>query len=61
MLKNIAPKLDLIAAGQAIGTSPHTLRMWARRGLIPHYRIGRKIMFDPEDLARFLASRRIGA
>ena len=37
---------------------PGTLRLWAREGKLPSFKIGRKILFRAEDLVRFLESRR---
>ena len=37
-------------AGKHCNVHPVTLRKWAREGLIPHKRVGRRVMFSIEDL-----------
>jgi hypothetical protein len=34
-----------------------TIREWARAGIIPSVRVGRKIMFDPADVLATLKTR----
>lgn len=53
--------LSFEEAGAVLGCSPHTLRVWARQGLISHARLGRRIVFSPEDLEGFVNSRRVKA
>jgi DNA-binding transcriptional MerR regulator len=45
---------SLVTAAQRLGVSPHTLRFWTvYRGLVPHVRLGRRIVFRPADLEEF--------
>ena len=42
--------IDPISASQKLRLSPTSLELGARNGLIPHYRFGDQIRFDPRDL-----------
>jgi excisionase family DNA binding protein len=52
---------DLDFAAKMTGISKHTLRLYVRRRLIGHYRIGRRIVFSDGDIADFLARHRVPA
>ena len=53
---------SLPEAAQRLGVSPHTLRQWAiYRRLVPHLRLGRRIVFRPADLEAFEAKHRVAA
>ena len=54
-------KLYLIDAAHAIGTNQFTLRRWVRERRIPHYRMGRRLVFSRTDLNAFLQAHRIPA
>lgn len=48
-------------AAKAIGIHPGTLAAWRRAGKVPSWRqFGRKVKYTPEDVERFIASRRRG-
>jgi excisionase family DNA binding protein len=51
--------LGLQAAGKLLGISPHTLRSWARRGLVIPARLGRRVLFDPADLEAFVEANKV--
>jgi excisionase family DNA binding protein len=54
--------LPLKPAAERLGISPHTLRFWAiYRGLVPYVRLGRRILFRPEDLEAFEQANRVEA
>jgi excisionase family DNA binding protein len=54
--------LSLTEAAERLGISPHTLRFWSiYRGLVPHLRLGRRILFRPEDLEDFERANRVAA
>jgi DNA-binding transcriptional MerR regulator len=54
--------LPLKPAAERLGISPHTLRFWAvYRGLVPYVRLGRRIVFRPEDLDEFERRHRVEA
>jgi excisionase family DNA binding protein len=52
------PKIDARQAAVELGISRYTVGALARRGELPHYRIGRRIVFDEEDLQAWLWARR---
>jgi excisionase family DNA binding protein len=56
-----AERLSLLESGPVLGVSPHTIRAWARRGLLPYHKLGRRLVFDRGDLERFLAANRVEA
>lgn len=49
--------LDVRTAATRLSISPFTLRAWVRSGRVPHVRLGRLIMFEPQDLNQWIASR----
>lgn len=50
------PKLlPLAAVAEALCVSPHTVRMWVRKGKLRPMRICRRLLFDPQEISRFLA------
>jgi len=54
--------LDLTAAAKRLGVSKHTLRSWSvYQRKIPHFKLGRRILFKLEDLERFEQAHRIEA
>ena len=46
--------LTLLAVAEALCVSPHTVRAWVRQGRLKPVRICRKLLFDPDEVARFL-------
>jgi excisionase family DNA binding protein len=38
-----------------------TVYLWVSRGSIPHVRLGRRVVFSPADIGRWLGARREGA
>lgn len=47
--------LTLLAVAKALCVSPHTVRAWVRKGRLHPVRICRRLLFHPDELARFLA------
>jgi excisionase family DNA binding protein len=46
--------LSLVQAAARLGVSPYTLRGWAKYGRrLPYLRLGRRLLFRPEDLEAF--------
>lgn len=53
--------LSVEQAAQRMGVAPVTVRSWLRQGRIAYHRLGRRIVFEPKDLDRFLADHRVEA
>ena len=51
--------LNLKEAGQFLRLSPHTVRAYARTRRMPHYRVGRRLLFRIADLEAFLERHRV--
>ena len=46
-------------AAEFLGISPHSLRAFVQRRIVPHVKIGRRVLFDPEDLRRYIESKKV--
>jgi excisionase family DNA binding protein len=55
MADTVPKLLTLAAVAEALAVSPHTVRMWVRKGKIRPLRLCRRLIFDPEEISRFLA------
>jgi excisionase family DNA binding protein len=58
---NGATGRDLRYAASFLGLSPHTVRQLARRRVIGHYRLGRRLVFKDHDLSAYLRQHRVEA
>jgi excisionase family DNA binding protein len=47
--------LTLTDVAEALSVSPHTVRSWVRKGKLRPIRLCRKLLFCPDEIARFLA------
>jgi excisionase family DNA binding protein len=59
MLANVpvVPQLlTLETVARALCVSPHTVRSWVRKGKLRPIRLCRRLLFDPDEIARFLAA-----
>jgi len=56
VLSGIPQLLSLQAVATALCVSPHTVRAWVRKGKLRPVRLCRRLLFDPEEIARFLAA-----
>jgi excisionase family DNA binding protein len=56
-----ATKLNNTEAAQYLGVAPATLVTWrcTQRYSIPYIRVGKKILYDLDDLRAWLASRKV--
>jgi excisionase family DNA binding protein len=52
----VRPSLNARAVAERCGTNEPHIRRLAREGHIPHFRIGRKYRFDPDELDAWLAA-----
>ena len=55
MKENIPQLLTLIAVSKALCVSPHTVRSWVRKEKLRPVRICRRLLFDPNEVSRFVA------
>jgi excisionase family DNA binding protein len=50
------PKLlTFLAVANALAVSPHSVRKWVREGRLQPVRICRRLLFSPDEVARFIA------
>lgn len=55
MTPESVPKLlTLAAVAETLAVSPHTVRMWVRKGKLHPIRLCRRLLFTPHELVRFL-------
>ena len=47
--------LTLAAVAEALAVSPHTVRMWVRKGRLHPVRLCRRLLFDPAEVTRFVS------
>lgn len=53
--------LNVQEAASCLRISPQTLYGWAGRRKITHIKLGRRLVFDKEDIQRFIDSSRVEA
>ena len=46
--------LTLLAVANALCVSPHTVRSWVKKGRLRPVRICRRLLFRPDEVARFV-------
>jgi len=55
MMSNGVPQLlTLVAVAKALCVSPHTVRGWVKDGRLRPMRLCRRLLFHPDEVARFL-------
>ncbi|WP_319561796.1 helix-turn-helix domain-containing protein [Marispirochaeta sp.] len=57
----MARLIDYAAAAERTGVKPQTLRAWVSQRRIPHIKLGRRCLFDSEELDRWIDERRVPA
>jgi excisionase family DNA binding protein len=55
MADTVPKLLPLAAVAEALAVSPHTVRMWVRKDRLRPVRICRRLLFSPDEVARFVA------
>jgi hypothetical protein len=55
MPESVPQLLTLLAVAKALCVSPHTVRSWVRQEKLRPVHICRRLLFEPEEVARFLA------
>ena len=55
------PSRDAAETAEIIGVSSRTIRRWAERHEISHFRCGKRLLFSDQDIAEFLMKSRVPA
>jgi excisionase family DNA binding protein len=55
MAEQIPQLLTLLELAERLRVSPHTVRSWVRKGKLRPVRLCRRLLFQPDEVARFLA------
>jgi excisionase family DNA binding protein len=55
MGEGVPQLLTLLEVSEALRVSTHTVRSWVRQGRLRPVRICRRLLFHPDEVARFLA------
>lgn len=50
--------LTTTSTAARLGVHPQTVRRLVKAGLLPAFRVGHNLRFDPADITRFLEARR---
>ena len=53
--------LSIDEAAARLGVSKYTLRGWLFQRRLPHVKLGRRVLVDPNDLDRFIETSRVKA
>jgi excisionase family DNA binding protein len=56
MAETIPQLLTLLELAERLRVSPHTVRSWVKKGKLQPVRLCRRLLFCPDEVARFLAS-----
>ena len=51
--------LSVKSAALRLGLSPHTIRKYVELRRLPFVKIGARVLFDPEELERYIDERRV--
>jgi excisionase family DNA binding protein len=54
-------RLSVSQAAERLGIASHTLRTWLRERRLAHFRCGRRVVIDSQDVENFLRAHRIDA
>jgi len=57
----VRENISIFDAARILGIAPVTLRRWIRQRRLPHVRLGRRVVVQPEDLEAFVQRHRIAA
>lgn len=53
--------VSITQAAKVLGIAPVTLRRWVRERRVAHVRLGRRVVLQSDDLAKFIALNRVEA
>jgi len=54
-MPEIPQLLTLAAVAKLLCVSPHTVRAWVKRGRLRPVRLCRRLLFHPDEIARFVS------
>ena len=54
MADSVPQLMPLLVLSKTLAVSPHTVRAWVRTGKLRPVRICRRLLFDPDEVRRFL-------
>ena len=57
-MPDIPQLLTLLVLARTLSVSPHTVRAWVKKGKLQPVRICRRLLFHPDEIARFLTEAR---
>lgn len=55
MERTVPQLLSLLDVARLLGLSPHTIRSFVRNGKLRSVRICRRLLFHPDEIARFIS------
>jgi excisionase family DNA binding protein len=58
MAETVQRLLTLLELADKLRVSPHTVRAWVRQNRLRPVRICRRLLFSPEEVARFVSEAR---
>lgn len=58
MQESIPRLLPLAEVAETLCVSPHTVRAWVRQGKLRPLRLCRRLLFHPDEIARFVRDAR---
>jgi predicted DNA-binding transcriptional regulator AlpA len=58
-MQKLSKLLSLLEVATILGLSPHTVRSFVRQGKLHPLRLCRRLLFDPEEIAMFIARARV--
>lgn len=50
--------LNTADVARILSVSPRTVQLWAKQGILPCFRVGAVVRFDPEDVRRFVEEKK---
>ena len=56
MQTTLTQLIPLLEVARVLSVSPHTVRSWVKQGRLRPTRICRRLLFSPQEIARFIAA-----
>ena len=58
MNPSVAPLLNVADVARLLSVSSRTIQLWAKQGVLPCFRLGAVVRFDPDDIRRFVEEKK---